>query len=255
METQKFKTVLITSTRAGGFDSCVGKKGKIYNNSPGIICVGDNTNATGLRSYVPEAYYRYEIIEDDKKEQGDTKEQVVIITAAKSKGRDSYVGKIGKIYNQVPTFICVDERINNVDMNSYLDVNNYEYVIIENYKKGDMKEQSSENKLRYVKEIEAEFAELASAFKAAQRSQYELFCVKQKSYGLQNICIDVDNEKYQRRAMVGLVVRLNDKIQRLINLVIDNTENPLAGETVSDTLEDIANYATIATLVKDKKWK
>ena len=48
------------------------------------------------------------------------------------------------------------------------------------------------------------------------------------------------------------MVRLNDKVERLIDL-LTNSKRP-ENETIEDTLRDIANYAVIWLIVRDGKW-
>jgi hypothetical protein len=52
----------------------------------------------------------------------------------------------------------------------------------------------------------------------------------------------------------GLLVRMNDKLQRLINLTYDNPNDP-AYESIKDSYADLANYCVIAMMVLDNKWK
>jgi hypothetical protein len=74
---------------------------------------------------------------------------------------------------------------------------------------------------------------------------FSIFKKKQKSYGPKNI------STFGER---GVVVRMNDKLQRLIRLVWDGVANPLQDENIRDTYIDMADYALIALLVRDGKW-
>ena len=51
----------------------------------------------------------------------------------------------------------------------------------------------------------------------------------------------------------GIVVRLSDKFERLRRLITSKTD--AANEPLEDTYQDIANYATIALLVRNNRWK
>jgi len=73
----------------------------------------------------------------------------------------------------------------------------------------------------------------------------ELFIRKQASYGPKNI------SAFGAR---GVVVRMNDKMQRLIRLIWENKDNPLDNESIKDTLIDMAAYAHICILVLEDKW-
>lgn len=73
---------------------------------------------------------------------------------------------------------------------------------------------------------------------------FELFKRKQASYGSENIA--EFGEK-------GVLIRVHDKIKRLVRLVWHSVKNPL-DETINDTWMDIAVYALIAVLVREGKW-
>lgn len=62
----------------------------------------------------------------------------------------------------------------------------------------------------------------------------------------------IETDEDVQRSMIGLVVRMNDKVQRLMNLILDRKDPQ--NESVEDTLIDIANYAVMAKLVMDKEW-
>jgi len=74
---------------------------------------------------------------------------------------------------------------------------------------------------------------------------FNLWKAKQKSYGPHNI---------STFGLKGVVVRLWDKMQRIVRLTWLEMDNPLQNETIRDTLLDIADYGLIATLVYDGKW-
>ena len=75
---------------------------------------------------------------------------------------------------------------------------------------------------------------------------FEIFKKKQACYGKGNIA---------KFGELGVLVRANDKIERLINLIYKNTENKLPEETINDTWLDLADYALIALLVRSGAWK
>jgi len=54
--------------------------------------------------------------------------------------------------------------------------------------------------------------------------------------------------------LTGLWFRLNDKIQRLKNLVVLG-EPDTVGEALDDTFQDLSIYGIIAQIVKQKKFK
>jgi hypothetical protein len=53
--------------------------------------------------------------------------------------------------------------------------------------------------------------------------------------------------------MQGLWFRMNDKVQRLKQLVVLNKVD-LVAESVQDTLSDLSVYGIIGQIVKNKKW-
>ena len=54
-------------------------------------------------------------------------------------------------------------------------------------------------------------------------------------------------------AMNGVLVRMNDKMERLKNLIYHTEGEPL-NESIDDSLIDIANYAVIAMMVRSGTW-
>jgi hypothetical protein len=71
---------------------------------------------------------------------------------------------------------------------------------------------------------------------------------KQKDYGPTNIALAPGGP------INGLLVRMNDKLQRLINLTYKSEEKPNY-EAIRDSYEDLANYCVIALMVMDGKWE
>jgi|TARA_R100001079_G_scaffold105093_1_gene72165 hypothetical protein len=103
--------------------------------------------------------------------------------------------------------------------------------------------------------IEQHYPETAKEFQRLQFEQWELFCKKQMDYGPSNIAmgtsLDTDDEK--RLSKIGLIVRINDKIQRLINLVVKNNRKAQNEPTI-DAFKDLACYGIIAQIVEAGKW-
>mgnify|MGYP001376632889 CR=1 FL=1 len=60
-----------------------------------------------------------------------------------------------------------------------------------------------------------------------------------------------DDEK--RLSLVGLIVRINDKVQRLINLVIKSNREA-QNEPTLDAFKDLSVYGIIAQIVDNGKW-
>tara|TARA_R110002020_G_scaffold127349_2_gene285733 strand:+ start:207 stop:596 length:390 start_codon:yes stop_codon:yes gene_type:complete len=106
-----------------------------------------------------------------------------------------------------------------------------------------------------VQFIEKTYPETAKEFKRLQNEQYDLFCKKQMDYGPSNIAMgtSLDTDEEKRLSKIGLIVRINDKIQRLINLVVKNNREAQNEPTV-DAFKDLACYGIIAQIVQNGKW-
>ena len=106
-----------------------------------------------------------------------------------------------------------------------------------------------------VKYIEKEYPETAKSFKAIQKEQYELFCRKQMDYGPMNISVGTDlrTDGDVKLSLTGLWFRINDKIQRLKQLIILGHKDQV-GESETDTFQDLSVYGIIAQIVQKKLW-
>ena len=102
--------------------------------------------------------------------------------------------------------------------------------------------------------IMEKYPETSKTFQDIQFNQWELFCKKQKDYGPKNISVgtNLETEEEVKLALTGLWFRMNDKMQRFQQIVINNQEPE--NESLTDTFMDLANYALIAQLVKEKVW-
>ncbi len=97
--------------------------------------------------------------------------------------------------------------------------------------------------------------EIEKAWLRSVQSIYGLFCRKQHDYGPTNIAVG---------GLPGIAIRLGDKLSRLWELsglaVPQKGENQeqkqalVASETLVDTLQDIADYGIIGTLVLCDVW-
>jgi hypothetical protein len=104
--------------------------------------------------------------------------------------------------------------------------------------------------------MEQEWPVMTEEFKRIQREQYELFCRKQHDYGPGNISVgtQLQTPDEVHLSLTGLWFRMNDKIQRLKNLLMSGKKNAVEGETVEDAYLDVSNYGIMATIVKNGKW-
>ena len=103
--------------------------------------------------------------------------------------------------------------------------------------------------------IEENYPQTAKEFQRIQFEQWLLFCQKQMDYGPTNISMGTplatDSEK--RLSLVGLIVRINDKVQRLLNLMVKNNRKA-QNEPSIDAFKDLACYGIIAQIVQNGKW-
>ena len=106
-----------------------------------------------------------------------------------------------------------------------------------------------------VAEMEKQWPEMTTEFKRIMFTQYELFCLKQSNYGPDNISVGSDLKKEEDRnvALTGLWFRMNDKVQRLKQLVVLGKKDNV-GEASEDTFQDLSVYGIIAQLVASGKW-
>ncbi len=109
-----------------------------------------------------------------------------------------------------------------------------------------------------VNEFEIEYPALAEEFRKLQIQQYETFAKKMLSYGLSNIGVgneDVNTPEKKYLSLAGCWYRMNDKIQRLKQLVLLKKDNPLEDEPVEDAYNDLSVYSIICLLVKSGFWR
>ena len=106
-----------------------------------------------------------------------------------------------------------------------------------------------------VKEVEELYPETCDEFKRIMFTQYELFCAKQFNYGPSNISVGtkLETDEDVKLSMTGLWFRMNDKIQRLKQLVVLGATDKV-GEAIEDTYMDLSVYGIIAQIVSNKKW-
>ena len=110
--------------------------------------------------------------------------------------------------------------------------------------------------LTVVEQMEFEWPQLTAEFQKIQREQYELFLHKQHDYGPGNISVGTQLQTLEevKLSLTGLWFRMNDKIQRLKNLLMSGKKNAVENETVEDAYLDVSNYGIMATVVSRGKW-
>jgi hypothetical protein len=106
-----------------------------------------------------------------------------------------------------------------------------------------------------VEQMEKEWPEMTDEFKRIMFTQYELFCKKQANYGPDNISVgsDLKSRADKNIALTGLWFRMNDKIQRLKQMVVQGKKDEV-GEAIEDSFQDLSVYGIIAQIVSNGKW-
>ena len=106
-----------------------------------------------------------------------------------------------------------------------------------------------------IEYCERMYPQTTDEFKKIQQEMYETFCAKQRNYGPDNISVGTQlrDEKEIRLSLTGLFFRMNDKIQRIKQLVVMGEPDEV-GESIADTYQDLSVYAIIAQIVQRKKW-
>ncbi len=105
-------------------------------------------------------------------------------------------------------------------------------------------------------EVEEEYPETCTMLRDLLEEEYKLFINKQYDYGPTNISVGQDLSKPDGRlvAKAGLVFRVNDKVQRLINLFFKKRTAEAANEPIQDAWKDSSLYCKIAQIVDNGVW-
>lgn len=108
---------------------------------------------------------------------------------------------------------------------------------------------------KVVEEVEKLYPQTTEEFKRIMFTQYELFCKKQLNYGPDNISVGsrLETDEEVKVSLTGLWFRMNDKINRLKQLVVLGNKDQV-GESIQDTYQDLSVYGIIAQIVKNGKW-
>ena len=108
-----------------------------------------------------------------------------------------------------------------------------------------------------LEQLQLELQNTCDTFKSLTDEMYSIFIKKQSMYGLSNVSLNGDMSKYEDRkmALLGLWFRMNDKIQRISNILKkDFNDDDIKFESLEDSYMDLANYAIISILVKREIW-
>jgi hypothetical protein len=106
-----------------------------------------------------------------------------------------------------------------------------------------------------VEYCERMYPQTTEEFKKILDEMYITFCKKQRNYGPGNISVGTPLETKEdvKLSLTGLWFRINDKVQRLKQLVVLGQPDEV-GESVMDTYQDLSVYGVIAQLVQRGKW-
>ena len=119
-----------------------------------------------------------------------------------------------------------------------------------NIKKEELKPQQSA-----IEYCEQTYPQTCEEFKNILDEMYITFCKKQRNYGPGNISVGTTLETKEdvKLSLTGLWFRINDKVQRLKQLVVLGQPDEV-GESIQDTYEDLSVYGVIAQIVQRGKW-
>ena len=106
-----------------------------------------------------------------------------------------------------------------------------------------------------IEYCEETYPQTCEEFKNILDEMYITFCKKQRNYGPGNISVGTSLETKDdvKLSLTGLWFRINDKVQRLKQLVVLGQPDEV-GESIQDTYEDLSVYGVIAQLVQRGKW-
>jgi len=109
-----------------------------------------------------------------------------------------------------------------------------------------------ENAVEYCERV---YPQTTEEFKKITDEMYITFCKKQRNYGPGNISVGTSLETKEdvKLSLTGLWFRINDKVQRLKQLVVLGQPDEV-GESIQDTYEDLSVYGIIAQIVQRGKW-
>jgi len=112
-----------------------------------------------------------------------------------------------------------------------------------------------QDELDLMNNMETKFPEMTGEFRKLCIEQYLTFLKKQNDYGPANIAMNtkLETEQEKKFAMTGLITRMNDKMSRLINLIVIKSGSP-QNESIEDSFIDLSVYGKIALIVRRGKW-
>ena len=156
-------------------------------------------------------------------------------------GMDKYKKEINK------TFKKIEGSLNN----SSTDDNR----ILREVAEGSLYNEAIQENAMIVAYIKENYPETEEMFQKELNNMYMTFCKKQYDYGPNNIAMGtlLKNDKEINTSLLGIIVRMNDKINRLLNLSTKH-DFKAQNEPIEDAFLDIAIYCLMALIVKSGKW-
>jgi hypothetical protein len=138
-----------------------------------------------------------------------------------------------------------------MDFVSYI-CNQTKNVMSKKEKQYNYKDIETESAVEYCERM---YPQTTEEFKLILDEMYITFCKKQRNYGPGNISVGTPLETKEdvKLSLTGLWFRINDKVQRLKQLVVLGQPDEV-GESVMDTYQDLSVYGVIAQLVQRGKW-
>ena len=108
-----------------------------------------------------------------------------------------------------------------------------------------------------IQQLKSKHPEIAQEFERIIAIQREIFAAKMLDYGKGNISVGTNLETPEevQLSLTGLWFRMNDKMNRLKNLVLLNNAPQVNTETVVDTYQELSIYGIIAQIVQNGQWK
>ena len=106
-----------------------------------------------------------------------------------------------------------------------------------------------------VRAIENEYPIMMDRFVNITKDQYDLFCRKQYDYGCGNITLggNLDNDEDGMFALTALVIRMNDKVNRLKNIIVKHKgDSAVEDETYMDAFKDLSVYGVMHNLYRSE---
>mgnify|MGYP003145543593 CR=1 FL=1 len=116
-------------------------------------------------------------------------------------------------------------------------------------KEKTMKKDVKDSSLDVTEHMMREYPTLMNSVKTHMNECFNLMAKKQMDYGMGNIGMNGNKQL----ALLGVAIRLNDKIQRLLNIL--SKEQNANNESLVDTAQDITNYGAIFNTVLKDEWK